>query len=158
MNGTRTRLGIATVLAVGAIGLSGCGEKHLLYVQEATLGLNIAVGTEGNQKMSFGYDRDIYSVVPKACKEQARDWESGEECKEQAPGCESGDEREEQAPDCESGEDVMSLLSLNHATVSGLDNMNVSEFVATGQAAVELSKKPNAVNELRNKIYGAGEH
>lgn len=132
MNGTRTTFVVTTVIALGAIGLTGCGEKHLLYVQEATLGLNIALGTEGSQKMSFGYDRDIYSVVPKACEE---------------PG-----------PDCESGEDVMSLLSLNHATVSGLDNMNVSEFVATGKAAVELSEKPNAVNELRNKIYGAGEH
>ena len=44
----------------------GCGSsKHLVFVQEASFGLNVSVGTEGTQKLSLGYDRDIYAIVPK---------------------------------------------------------------------------------------------
>ncbi len=45
--------------------LVGCEATHLVYVQESSLGLNIGAGTEGSQKFSFGYDRDIYAIVPK---------------------------------------------------------------------------------------------
>lgn len=45
--------------------LSSCTATHLVYVQEATLGLSIAAGSEGTNKLSLGYDRDIYAIVPK---------------------------------------------------------------------------------------------
>lgn len=45
---------------------NGCGSSnHLVFVQEASFGLNISAGTEGTQKLSLGYDRDVYAIVPK---------------------------------------------------------------------------------------------
>lgn len=53
----------ANLLLLGLLG--GCSSNHLVYVQESSLGLNVAVGTEGSQKLSLGYDRDVYAIVPK---------------------------------------------------------------------------------------------
>lgn len=81
--------------------LGGCSSTHLVYVQETSMGLNVAVGADGMQKMSLGYDRDVLAVVPK----------KGED------------------------KDAMALFSVNNVRVGGLDNMDVSEFVATGEPA-----------------------
>ncbi len=48
--------------------LSGCTTQHLVYVQESTLGLSFAVSAEGMEKISLGYDRDVYAIVPKKNK------------------------------------------------------------------------------------------
>tara|TARA_B100000614_G_scaffold262547_1_gene296757 strand:- start:2757 stop:3119 length:363 start_codon:yes stop_codon:yes gene_type:complete len=98
----------------------GCTASHMVYVQEASLGLNLGLGTEGVQKFSLGYDRDIYAVVPKKGKNQ----------------------------------DAMSMLSINKAEIQGLNQITVSEFVAGGDPAEKLAKKPEQISELRNKIYG----
>jgi len=103
-----------------ATALGACSATHLVYVQEANLGLTIAAGTEGSNKLSFGYDRDVYAIVPK-----------------------KGDDQ-----------DAMSLFSLNKSKVSGLNSIDVSEFVAGGTPATKIAEKPNAVEALRKKIYG----
>ncbi|MBC8392404.1 MAG: hypothetical protein H8E17_07560 [Deltaproteobacteria bacterium] len=46
----------------------GCEATHLVYVHNATLGVDVAVGTEGSAKVSIGYDRDTYSLVPRKGK------------------------------------------------------------------------------------------
>lgn len=102
--------------------LSGCSASHLIYVQETSAGLTISAGTEGTQKFSFGFDRDIFAVVPK-----------------------KGDST-----------DAMSLFSINNVEVEGLNEIEVSEFVATGAPATTISAQPDAVNALRNKIFGQG--
>lgn len=55
------------------------------------------------------------------------------------------------------GSDAMSLLSINKAEVKSLDNMSISEFVAGGAPATKLAQQPDAVNQLRIKIYGSGQ-
>jgi len=45
--------------------LGGCSSTHLVYVQETSMGLNVGISADGMQKMSLGYDRDIYAVIPK---------------------------------------------------------------------------------------------
>ncbi|MDM3872262.1 hypothetical protein QSV34_12980 [Porticoccus sp. W117] len=57
---------LCTVAAVGSI--AGCASKNLIYVQDASLGFTFGIGPEGTQKFSLGYDRDVYSVVPKKGK------------------------------------------------------------------------------------------
>lgn len=98
----------------------GCSSTHLVYVQETSMGLNVALSADGMQKMSLGYDRDVFAVIPK----------KGEE------------------------KDAMSLFSVNKVDITGLDNMDVSEFVATGEPAKELAEDQEAVRKIRNKIYG----
>jgi hypothetical protein len=39
--------------------------SRLVYVQETSFGLSVAVSAEGVQKVSLVYDRDIYAIVPK---------------------------------------------------------------------------------------------
>ncbi|MGX9463302.1 hypothetical protein ACWXWU_19010 [Shewanella sp. A14] len=100
--------------------LAGCESNHLVYVQETSLGLTLAASTEGSNKMSLGYDRDVYAIVPKKTKES----------------------------------DAMSLFSVNKVEITGLDDMNISEFVASGEPAEKLAVKPDAVTKLRKKVYG----
>jgi len=98
----------------------GCSSTHLVYVQETSMGLNVALSAEGMQKMSLGYDRDVFAVIPK----------KGEE------------------------EDAMALFSVNKVVIKGLDNMDVSEFVATGKSAILLVEDDNKVTQIRKNIYG----
>ncbi|GGI79377.1 hypothetical protein GCM10007978_16500 [Shewanella hanedai] len=100
--------------------LAGCQSNYLVYVQETSLGLTIAASTEGSNKMSLGYDRDVYAIVPKKTEDS----------------------------------DAMSLFSVNKVKVTGLDDMEVSEFVASGEAADKLAESANSINQLREKVYG----
>ncbi|NQY62147.1 MAG: hypothetical protein HRT38_00270 [Alteromonadaceae bacterium] len=100
--------------------LGGCSSTHIVYVQETSMGLNVAVSADGMQKMSLGYDRDVYAIIPKKDKEG----------------------------------DAMALFSVNKVNISGLDNMDVSEFVATGYPAIKLATDQDAVSKIRSKIYG----
>lgn len=106
--------------------LSACSASHLVYVQESSLGLTLALGTEGSQKLSLGYDRDILAVVP-----QTGDAGNGTE-----------DEN-----------DAMALLSINRASIAGLADISTSEFVATGLPAEQLAQNPAAIEQLRQQIY-----
>ena len=45
--------------------LCGCEAKHLAYVHESTLGLDVAASTEGTGRLMFGYDSDTYAIVPR---------------------------------------------------------------------------------------------
>jgi len=56
------------LLTALAIITAGCQSNNLVYVQETSFGLTIGAGIEGTQKISLGYDRDIYAVVPKKTK------------------------------------------------------------------------------------------
>jgi hypothetical protein len=47
------------------ISLCNCEATHLAYVHETTLGLDVAVSTEGTGRLVLGYDRDTYAIVPR---------------------------------------------------------------------------------------------
>lgn len=61
---TLIRLGCLSLL------LCSCDAKHLVYVHEATFGLDVAVSTEGTGRMVFGYDSDTYAIVPRKAEGQ----------------------------------------------------------------------------------------
>jgi hypothetical protein len=50
--------------AVAAL-LAGCGAKHLVYVQEASLGIDASISGEGVSKLVLGFNRDVFALVPK---------------------------------------------------------------------------------------------
>jgi hypothetical protein len=52
------------------------------------------------------------------------------------------------------GEDAMALFSVNNVKVNGLDNMDIAQFVATGEPAKKLAADQEAVSKIRTKIYG----
>ena len=56
------------LLKLGWISLLLCGcveATHLAYVHETSLGLDVAVSTEGTGRLVFGYDRGTYAIVPR---------------------------------------------------------------------------------------------
>lgn len=53
-----------SVMCTGLL-LAGCQASHLVYVHETSVGMDVAVSTEGTGRMVFGYDRDTYSIVPR---------------------------------------------------------------------------------------------
>jgi hypothetical protein len=102
--------------------LQGCAASHLVFVQETSFGLSVELGADVN-KMSLGYDRDVFAIVP----------EAGDTAKK----------------------DAMSVFAINEATVGGISDMKISEFIATGSSAEKLVKNSQLVEALRNKIYGS---
>ncbi len=56
---------ILKTLGCLSIMLCGCEATHLAYVHETTLGVDVAVSTQGTGRIVFGYDRDTYSIVPR---------------------------------------------------------------------------------------------
>ena len=53
------------LIAITLLTLSGCTASHLVYVQESSIGLTVGLGAEGAEKISLGYDRDAFAIVPK---------------------------------------------------------------------------------------------
>ncbi|MDD5273432.1 MAG: hypothetical protein PHU14_12015 [Methylovulum sp.] len=61
------------LITVGWAGLLLCGcsdtylpeATRLVYVNETTLGLDVAASTQGTGRFTFGYDRDTYALVPR---------------------------------------------------------------------------------------------
>lgn len=117
-----------------SVWVMGCTSNHVVYVQETSLGVNVGVGAQGAQKLTIGYGRDVFAIVPK-----------------------TGVVVPEAGSVAGGKDDVMSLLAINKATVEGISDIRVSEFIATGEPAEDLAADANAVQNLRNKIYGSGE-
>ncbi|MFM9913727.1 MAG: hypothetical protein ACKVN9_09365 [Methylophilaceae bacterium] len=44
--------------------LTGCAATHLTYVYDSSLGIDVAISTEGTQHVSIGYRQDSYATVP----------------------------------------------------------------------------------------------
>lgn len=53
------------IVMTSALLLGGCQSTALLYVHDTSVGINVAAGTEGTAKVSFGYDRETLAIVPK---------------------------------------------------------------------------------------------
>jgi hypothetical protein len=55
------------IVLFGLLGgfLCGCTTKHLVYVHDTSIGIDVAASTEGTGRLMFGYDRDTYAIVPR---------------------------------------------------------------------------------------------
>jgi hypothetical protein len=59
------------MVLISAMFLLGCEATHLVYVNNTVLGVDVAVSSEGNNRLTIGYDRDTYCLVPR--KEAGKD-------------------------------------------------------------------------------------
>ena len=53
--------------------LGGCQATHLVYVHDASLGIDVSASTEGTGRIAFGYDRDTFALVPRAVGQDTSD-------------------------------------------------------------------------------------
>ena len=53
-----------------SITFNGCTATHLIYGSNTSLGVDVAVSTEGTGRLVFGYDRDTFAIVPRKGKNQ----------------------------------------------------------------------------------------
>ena len=104
-----------------AVAISGCTATHLVYAQNSVLGVDVSVGTEGTEKLTFGFDRDTFTIVPKAEDVGA-----------------DGTTRET---------DAMSLASASYVHVDGLSTIEFNHFVATGHAAKQVAASRRAIED-----------
>jgi hypothetical protein len=120
-------------LSVAAALLAGCQATHLAYVYEANIGLDVAYSQNGNPKVVFGYDRGTFALVP-----QRQDTVAP------CPG--------ESAPPGDKGE-LMTLTAVSLVNVDGLDDVTIDHFVATGDAALRVSKDSAGLKQIRKSIF-----
>ncbi|MDJ0850262.1 MAG: hypothetical protein QNK04_17970 [Myxococcota bacterium] len=113
---------------------TGCHATHLVYVHNASLGLDVAVSTEGTQRLVFGYDRDTYALVPVKTVPS-----------ETTPGGATGQAKKY---------DAMSLTAVSHVRADGLAEVRFDHFVSTGEAAKKLALDSDGIESIRTAIFG----
>ena len=123
----RTAMGaLLVVLAAG-----GCMRaKHLVYVYDAAVGLDVAYSTEGTGRLLFGYERDTFALVPQKC-----DGPDDDECE---------------------GE-IMKLAAVSQVRARGVDELCFNHFVATGDSAASIASDPAGIAKIRRAIFGTEE-
>jgi hypothetical protein len=117
----------AALALLAALTLSGCQSKYLVYVYDATVGLDVVYSQEGTGRLLFGYERDTFALVPQKC--------AGPEDRK-----------------CEG--EIMSLAAVSKVRAQGLEELDFSHFIATGKAARAVADDPQGIKVIRAAIYG----
>lgn len=131
-----TRLSIAG-LGLAAAVLAGCQATHLAYVYDADIGLDVAYSQNGNPKLVFGYDRGTFALVPQR-----------QDVVEPCPG----DGPPPSTAPAHASE-LMTLTAVSLVEVDGLDDVTIDHFVATGDAALRVSKDSAGLKQIRKSIF-----
>ncbi len=131
------RLFFVPLLALLAAPVAGCHAKHLIYVYDLDIGIDVAYSQEGNAHLVFGYDRGTYAIVPQR------------EDQSVALQCPANGETPTEAG--QTGE-LMSLAATSHVVSAGVTEFTFNHFVSTGRAAVNLAKNPDALSTARAAV------
>jgi hypothetical protein len=99
--------------------------------------VSINPAQNGTAKFVFGYDRDVYSIVPRVDPASAP-------TVQQANGV-------HQPP--ASAQEAMTLASFSKARVVGIDQIMFRNFIAAGNAAIQVAKDPDGLRMLREAIF-----
>jgi hypothetical protein len=55
-----------TMISLALLGvLSGCASNNLLYAHNAVLGIDVSVSPESTTRLTVGYDRETFAIVPR---------------------------------------------------------------------------------------------
>ncbi len=113
-------------LCLWLIFLAGCANpSHLVFYQSTVLGVDVATNAEGGTvHATLGYDRQTNAFIPKTKVKNAQGKEEIE---------------------------AMSLISKTEIDVEWLMIQQIHERFATGDAAVNLANKPEAIKALSEK-------
>ncbi|MDB5292745.1 MAG: hypothetical protein JWL69_3986 [Phycisphaerales bacterium] len=117
------------LLALFLLPLSGC--QHLLYVHDASLGINITASTsEGTGKLNLGYDSETFALVPRFTPRDG----NGQQVKAKS--------------------EAMSLVSVSNVDSTGLTEVTFNHVIMTGRAAKAAATDTSGLPLLRAAVYG----
>ena len=124
---------LITILLVGLSLITACSLKHdrLLFIEQAHIGLIARVSPDETAPadIDFGYRRSILTLTPQINADTTE------------PG--GG-----YPPDKDFGE-VMSVVSSFSGKVAWFDTTEVHTYFATGEAAKNTARSPDAIKALR---------
>jgi hypothetical protein len=118
----RVVLAAAFCAAVAAFGGVGC--EHVVYVSETNFGVNVTAASQGTPKLSLGYDRETYAIVPRFNEGNGKPPEA------------------------------MSLVSVSKVDSTGLDELIFNHYIVTGEAAEKAALDPVGLRQMREAIFG----
>lgn len=127
--------------------LAGCQSTHLLYVHSATVGIDVGVGTEGTTKLSFGYDRETFSIIP--AKQGTVTHGTVGDTQSTGTG-KRGVIKDAQGND----KDAMSLSAVSCVYAEKLSKVRFNHIFVSGKPAVYIAKDPDRLREFRAAVYG----
>lgn len=109
-------------------GLGGCTATHVVYVYEASLGIDVALSSEGTTKLSLGFDRQTFAIVPRHTPDNP----------DGTPGKQG---------------DAMTLTAVSRVRAEGLSVVHFGHVVATGDAAKGIAKHPEQLQMLSQRVF-----
>lgn len=118
------------ILAFLTLVLGGCQENHLVYVHDMNLGIAVTPLTSGGtSKLSVGFDRETFALAPRKKEAKGKD-----------------------------GADAMSMAALSKVKAVGLDEIQFSHVIATGDAASTVIEDGNKLAEVIKNFFNGGEN
>lgn len=118
----------SVALVCALLSLAGCqNPTHLVYHQNTVLGLDVATSAEGGTiHATLAYDRQTTAFVPKT--------------QVAIPDGQGGVKKLEF--------EAMSVISKSEMHLKFLSTQQVHEIFATGEAAINLARRPEALKAL----------
>lgn len=139
----------ASYAALSCVAAS-CQASHLLYVHQATLGINVTPpGAEGTGSLVVGYDRETYSIVPRVTPPavpaalESQPATTGDGVAVGTPT----------APEGPKEPDAMSLVALSRMYFVGLGTIDISHVIATGEPAAQVATSEAYLREAAAQVF-----
>ncbi|MHC4544327.1 MAG: hypothetical protein ACYTDW_06350 [Planctomycetota bacterium] len=118
------------ILAFLTLVLGGCQEKHLIYVHDMNLGIVVTPLTSGGtSKLSVGFDRETFALAPRKTEAKGKD-----------------------------GADAMSMTAISKVKAVGLEKIQFSHLIATGDAASMVIEDGDKLGKSVENVFNGGEN
>lgn len=126
----------AALTALAAMALAGCEATHVLYVHDTVFGLDLAPVAEDSARFTFGFDRQVFSIVP--CFEEVTPGPPG------ADGSAAGKPTRSL--------EAASVAAFSRVVADGISDVTFHHLVATGAPAQDIAIDPVLLKQLRESI------
>lgn len=120
----------ASLALIGVLLLmAGCKPQHVVYVHNTTLGVDVTPLAEGTARLTIGYDRETFALVPR----------KDPKCGNMQP-------------------EAMSLAAFSRVYIQGLSTIEFAHLIATGTAAQDVIEGSDAgtIGDVVDRIFQTG--
>ena len=117
------------IVAGVALVLGGCTATHVVYVHDATLGISMSTAKEGTAKLSFGFERETFGLVPRF------------------------EDPENKTQDGRVKGDAMTVTAISRVYAEDISKVEFGHVVATGACAESLARQPETLKDLAQRVF-----